>query len=230
MTETVSPPVSANGRGSALRSRPGVPVPTRQRRPAYIALLVLLVVGLAATGAYWYSKAGAKSPVVVVTQRVPAGHVITRSDLSTVDVAGSVAAIDGRYLEDLVGRTATVDLLPGTLLQQSMETTAAALPPGLVRVGVAVKPGQLPAEGVSPGGKVAVLQVPAKDTVSAAAGASSAGSSATVLTPAATVFGAAADPSQPGGTVVTLLVPQSAMTAVAAASSQGLVALIGVSP
>ncbi len=110
--------------GPALRSRPGVPVPTRQRRPAYIALLVLLVVGLAATGAYWYSKAGAKSPVVVVTQRVPAGHVITRSDLSTVEVAGSVAAIDGRYLDELVGRTATVDLLPGTLLQQSMETTA----------------------------------------------------------------------------------------------------------
>ena len=53
---------------SAVRTPVGL-LPTRERRPGYIALLVALIVGVAAIGAVLYSKAGAKTPVVVVVPR-----------------------------------------------------------------------------------------------------------------------------------------------------------------
>src|ERR1700712_1913818 len=60
----------------------------RERRPGYIALLVLLVVGLAAVGGWLYTTAGQKVAVVVVVRDVPVGQTISRLDLSTVEVAG----------------------------------------------------------------------------------------------------------------------------------------------
>ena len=75
MTAT-SARVSVDGRGSFPGAGPGTALPTRQRRPGYIALAVVLIVGLAALGGYWYSQAGRKAPVVVVIRDVPAGHVI----------------------------------------------------------------------------------------------------------------------------------------------------------
>ena len=65
---------TANGAApprSAVRTPVG-PLPTRERRPGYIALLVALIVGVAAIGAVLYSKAGAKTPVVVVVRAVAA--------------------------------------------------------------------------------------------------------------------------------------------------------------
>lgn len=211
--------------GSATWNGASAPLPVRDRRPGYIALAIVLIVGLAALGAYWYSKAGAKTPVVVVVQDVPAGHVIARSDLSTVDVAGGVTAIAGSNLDSVVGQVATVELLPNTLLQRSMVSTASPLPADAAMVGVALKPGQLPANGLRDGATVEVLQLPARDTSGAANGSQT----ASVLVAAATVFATAIDPSQSGGTLATLIVPKAAAGGVAAASNAGLLALVVVS-
>ena len=91
-----------NGLGPSPVERVGTALPIRQKRPGYAALAIVLIVGLAAIGAYFYSQAGRKVPVVVVTADVPAGHKIQRSDLSTVQVAGSVTAIGGAHLGSVV--------------------------------------------------------------------------------------------------------------------------------
>jgi len=186
-------------------------------------IAIVLIVGLGALGAYFYTKAGQKTPVVVVTKDVPAGHRIERSDLSTVNVAGGVTAIGGSHLDSVVGEVAAVELLPGTLLQRAMVTSASPLPGGSSMVGVELKPGQLPAGGINDGAKVEVLQLPNKNSTSAAAP-----QNATVLATAATVYQSESDPSQTGGTLVTLIVPSDNAPAIAAASSSGLVALVQV--
>lgn len=190
-----------------------------------MALAIVLIVGLAALGAYWYSKAGEKTPVVVVVNDVPAGHTIARSDLSTVDVAGGVTAIAGSNLDSVVGQVATVELLPNTLLQRSMVSTASPLPLDAAMVGVALKPGQLPANGLRDGAKVEVLQLPARDATATVATPQT----ATVVVESATVYATTSDPSQSGGTLATLIVPKTAAGAVATASNAGLLALVLVS-
>jgi hypothetical protein len=230
VTGTISTQAAVNGRGLFPGARLGTPLPVRQKRPGYIALAVVLIVGLAALGAYWYSEAGQKTPVVVVVKDVPAGHVIARSDLSTVNVAGQVTAIGGASLDSVVGEVATVELLPNTLLQRAMVTSASPLSADEARVGVQLKPGQLPANGLRDGALVEVLQLPSKSDVSTAGstGGSSAAASAVVLATQATVDASVADPSQTGGTLLTLIVAKSDSAAIAAASSSGLVALVQV--
>lgn len=221
---TTWPRVSTNGRMPGSSGRTSGPLPVRQKRPGYAAIAIVLIVGLAALGAYFYSKAGQKTPVVVVTKDVPAGHRIDRGDLSTVSVAGGVTAIGGSNLDSVVGEVATVELLPGTLLQRAMVTSASPLPAGSSMVGVELKPGQLPAGGIRDGARAEVLHLPDKNS---AAGATST-RSATVLATAATVYESMADPSQTGGRLVTLIVPSDKAAPIAAASSAGLVALIQV--
>jgi hypothetical protein len=181
----------------------------------------VLIVGLAALGMWLYQRAGAKQPVLVVTRQVPAGHVVHRGDLSTVSVAGAVTAVAAGHVDSVVGETAAVDLLPNMLLQRSMLTMGSPITAGQVKVGVAVKPGQLPADGLAAGDRVEVLQVPSKDATGPA-------SPPQVVTAVAVVFSTAADPSATGGTVLSLLVPRSAAPAVAAASAAGQIALIQV--
>lgn len=201
-----------------------LPLGTRQRKPGYVALAVMLIVGLAALGGFLYSTAGQKTPVVVVVKGVPAGHVVAAEDLSTVDVAGGVVAIAGANLSGVIGQSATVDLLPNMLLQRSMVTSAPMLGADQAQVGVAVRGGQVPADGVAPGDTVLVLRLPAKDG-SAATGAAA---TATVLVRSATVFSSRPDPSAAGGSVVTLTVPASAAPSVATASGLNAVALVKV--
>jgi hypothetical protein len=222
-TNGAARPVAAGGTVTAppvARS----PLPTRQRRPGYLALGALLVLGLGGAFGYLYSTAGEKVPVVVVTQPVAVGEVIERGDLSTVDVAGDLTAIAGANLSSVVGQRAAVALLPDMLLQRSMVTAADPLPAGQVQVGVAVKGGQLPADGLVPGDRVQVLALPAtqQSTTGGDAG------KPLVLVESAAVFAAHPDPVQAGGTLLTLLVPAADGPAVAAASASGSAALVKV--
>ena len=228
-----TPTMTANGvahqsvstNGSPLSGAPAVvrtPLPTRQRRVGWTTLGAVLVVGLGLVFGYLYSTAGSKEPVVVVTAPVAVGAVIDRSDLSTVDVAGDITAIAGANLDSVVGQRAAVGLLPGTVLQRSMVTDADPIPAGRAQVGVAVKGGQLPADGLAPGDRVQVLRLPGQ-----VAGAGDP-AAPVVLVPAATVFAAHQDPVQPGTTLLTLVVPADVAPPVAAASAAGAVAVVKV--
>ena len=206
--------------------RAGTPLPVRERRPAYVALAVVLIVGLAAVGAYFYTQAGKKTPVVEVVNHIAAGHTITRADLTTVDVAGGVTAVGGASLQTLVGLTAAVELLPHTLVQRAMLTDAPTLSSTQAQVGVQVKPGQIPADGLDPGDTVEVLQLPA--TAGAAPATAEAGPTAKVLVDNAVIYATATDPSQSGGTLLTLVVPRSQVAVIATASNASLIALVRV--
>ncbi len=198
-----------------------LPLATRQRKPGYIALAVVLIIGLAAAFGWFYQSSGAKAPVVVVIAPVAAGHPVLRQDLSTIDVSGGVVAVAGDHMDSVLGEIATVDLLPNTLLQRSMVTSADTLPSGDAQVGVALKGGQVPAEGLSPGDSVEIVALPDK-------GATGAGQSAAVLVSSAKVFAAVTDPAQVGGLLVTVTVPAASAVPVAQASGTGLVALVKV--
>ena len=210
---------------SAVIPAARVPLRTRQRRPAQVALGVVLILGLGVLGGVAYTSAGAKEPVVTVVREIPKGHVVTAADLSTVDVAGGVVAVAGNHLASVLGETATVDLLPGTLLQRSMVSAGPSLPAGMAQVGVAVTGGQIPADGLAPGDTVEVLALPAKGAAATATAAV-----ATTLVPKATVFSTRPDPSSTAGTLVTLKVPADAAAGIAAASGDNLVALVQVAP
>ena len=210
--------------GHVSGKRPfGRSLPTRQRRPGLVALAVVLIVGLAALGMYFYDQAGSKSPVLMMAREVPAGHVVQRADLTTVSVAGAVTAVSASHVDSVIGEIAAVDLLPNMLVQRSMLSQGSAIAADQVKVGVALKAGQSPADGLSPGDRVEVLQVPAKDATGPA-------QAPTVLTDAATVFSSAADPSTSGGTVLSLLLPRGVAPLVAAASGAGQIALVQVPP
>jgi len=211
---------SANGHAVNVASLQ-LPLATRQRKPGYIALAVILIIGLAAAFGWFYQSSGAKAPVVVVIAPVAAGHPVLRQDLSTIDVSGGVVAVAGDHMDSVLGEIATVDLLPNTLLQRSMVTSADTLPSGDAQVGVALKGGQVPAEGLSPGDSVEIVALPDK-------GATGAGQSAAVLVSSAKVFAAVTDPAQVGGLLVTVTVPAASAVPVAQASGTGLVALVKV--
>ncbi|TAM88225.1 MAG: hypothetical protein EPN43_08520 [Jatrophihabitans sp.] len=100
-----------------------------------------------------------------------------------------------------------------------MITDQASLPTDSAVVGVAVKPGQLPAEGLQAGDNVMVVVL----APPSATGGSSA--APTVLAASAPVVGSVALPAT-SGYVVSVAVPKSEAAQLAAASSSGLVALV----
>jgi len=237
MTSSTSPmsPAAHNGRGAAtIPSRPpvgssraggagllGTALPTRERHNGRIALAVVLIVGLAGGGAYLYSSAGSKTPVVEVVRQVQVGQALQRADLTTIDVSGPVTAFGGGRLEELVGQRAAVTLVPHTLLQKAMVAQGQTLQTGQAQVGAAVTSGQIPADGLEPGDVVRVLRLPNKDAAGTAGPAS-------VLAARATVFSSVPDPTTNGATLLTLVVPDANSNQIAAASGAGLVALVKV--
>lgn len=203
----------------------GSPLPVRQRRPGLAALTLVVIVGLAAVAGYLYEQAGAKTPVVVLARQVPQGHPITRADLSTVAVAGGISAVAASGLDAVVGMRAEVDLLPGTVLQRSMVSDTPLLAASKAHVGVAVGPGQLPADGLEPGDTVQVLQLAS----ASASGAADAPAGPVVVASRADVYSVRGDVAEAGGALLTLVVPRAAAPQVAAASAAEQVALIQVS-
>ncbi len=236
MTSPSSPrPAAAhNGRGTAtIPSQPpvgssraggagllGTALSTRERHNGRIALALVLIVGLAGGGAYLYSSAGSKTPVVEVVRQVQVGQALQRADLTTIDVSGPVTAFGGARLEELVGRRAAVTLVPHTLLQKAMIAQGQTLQTGQAQVGVAVTSGQIPADGLEPGDVVRVLRLPDKNAAGASVPA--------VLAARATVFSSVPDPTTNGSTLLTLVVLDANSNQIAAASGAGLVALVKV--
>lgn len=217
-----APPPTMNGHRAAQGMTS--PLSTRQRPKGYAALAVALIIGLGALGYYFYTSAGAKVPVVVAVQDVPVGHTIQRADLSTIEVSGGVTAVAGSHLSSLVGQTATVEILPNSLVQRSMVTSGSALTSGQGLVGVAAAPGQIPSAGLQPGDKVEVLQLQQKGVSMPAAGSST----SPVLEQAATVYDVRPNPSSAGGTLLTLVVPTADAFGISQASNAGLIALVKV--
>lgn len=137
------------------------PLPRQRRRRMFMLGLLLVLAGALAAG-YLYTGMSDRTAVVVVAHDVPVGTQISTADVATTRVAvdAAVAVIPGRQLQQVVGRFAAVDLRKGTLLATSQLTGAVSPRPGQQVVPVAVKLGQLPARGLSPGDQVLVVATP----------------------------------------------------------------------
>ena len=187
-----------------------------------IALAAALIgVGILASAAL-YHRADHQVPVLLVTATVPAGSVITASDLGiTTVVAGpGVQDIPARQMSQVIGLIAATSLQRGTLLAPSELTSKLTPGPGQELVPVALKPSALPASGLAPGDQVLAIATPASS-------GSGSGAAAVLTQPVPAVVEAVQTVTdQSGQAVVDLLVPASLGPAVAQQAATGQIALV----
>jgi flagella basal body P-ring formation protein FlgA len=173
-------PSASRGRSDPLASQPVSSAPSASlaggllgKRPIAALASALLVVVSGAVAAVAFGEAGHRHGVLAVVRKVSAGMAISSYDLTVVQAAlpGSVAAVPASEASRVVGRRAAVPLSPGSLLFPADLAPEAVVQPGEALVGLALKSGELPAEGVWPGEYVAVvLTNPPGQPVGAGAG------------------------------------------------------------
>ena len=134
----------------------------RRRRPAvWIAGVALIAVGAAVATSAALS-AGAKHDVLALARSVPAGRLLTAADVRTVRVAAdsSVATVPAADESSVVGQRTAVDLVANSLLTNAALGGAAVPAKGQALLGVALKPGQLPARSLSRGDQAELIPTP----------------------------------------------------------------------
>jgi hypothetical protein len=158
-----------------------------------------------------------------VARPVAAGQPLTAADLTQVSAARDSAArlVPASQAQQVVGRTAVVPLLGGTLLTPGLLGDAAFPPAGKVAASVAVKPGQYP-QGLTSGARVQVyVSATGQDGAAPAAGGRAGGSVPARLSAVVLTVDPAGDGQ--GATVATLLLDASDGAQLAAAPAGGVV-------
>ncbi|MDR2987713.1 MAG: SAF domain-containing protein [Nocardiopsaceae bacterium] len=196
----------------------------RQRRPGMIALAIALVgAGILASAAV-YAATNHRAPVLVVEANVPAGSLITASDIGTasVSVGGGVQVIPASQMSQVVGQVAGTSLHPGMLLTGAELATQRPPAAGQVLVSLPVRPSALPASGLRPGDQVLVVATPG-----AQGQAGSANAAPALSVPVAGVIEAVSTAASTDGFgVVDVLVPSKSGADLAAQASTGQFAII----
>ena len=139
------------------------------RRPVIAVASLAVVVVCAALFAVIYVHSSRLVAVIGVAHQVPQGQVLEVTDLRQVDIsiAGGVDVVPVSDASEVIGRQVSVTLLSGTLLSPSDLGVARVLPSGQAIVGVDLKPGMMPAAGVTAGETVlVVLTTPAGTALS----------------------------------------------------------------
>ncbi|MGY4898622.1 SAF domain-containing protein [Micromonospora aurantiaca (nom. illeg.)] len=193
-----------------------------------VAAGVLLVLATVVT--FWQVdlRRHAEERFLAVARPVPAGAVISDADVRVVRVANpsGLALVGADRRDEVVGRTAAVPLVAGSLVVSSQVGPPAWPPAGQAVIAVAVNAGRAPA-GLAAGARVVVL-VAATGGADQAGGTPPSGQTAGARRAVATVVSATAGADQVGSLVVTLLLAAQEAEAVAAAS--GDVALVQLGP
>jgi hypothetical protein len=193
-----------------------LPVPPRERRPALAALAVLLILGGALATTLLVLRSGDRVSAIRIAQQVGAGQVMAGGVMEEVQIADTgIAFVPWAQRGQVEKFFARVTLLPGTLLTREMVVSASKeLGPGKARVGLALKPGQMPVR-LTRGDRVQVIHVPGGD----------AAAETEVLAAGALVDSVGA-PGRSGSTgLVTVIVSTSVSPAVAGHASSGEIAL-----
>jgi hypothetical protein len=136
----------------------------RDRKPGLAALAVLLIVGGALLTVTLVLRSGGRVSAVEISQRVGAGQAIPLSALKEVQIAeDGPAFVYWSAAPNLTDYYAAVDLVPGTLLNESMlSKSSAELVPGKAVVGLSLKSSQMP-PNLQAGQRVQVVYVPDND-------------------------------------------------------------------
>lgn len=134
-----------------------------------LLLAGVLLVAASAVGVVGVFRAQDQAVRAVgISQRIAYGQVISESALRMVEVrpGPGIAPVPWDRRAELVGKTATTDLLPGSLVTGDV-VVGNVLPAQTEQlVGVAVKPAQLPSTALKPRDRV--LLVPSAQTAGAA--------------------------------------------------------------
>lgn len=137
-----------------------LPVPPRERKPALAALAVLLILGGALVSAYLVIQSGQRVSAIAVAAPVAAGEQIPESALKEVTIGNTgIKFIRWNERQKVLRSFAAMPLAPETLLTNNMLTTVQDATKGRVIIGLSLKAGQAPSEGLTPGQRVAVYAV-----------------------------------------------------------------------
>ncbi|WP_157250579.1 hypothetical protein [Nonomuraea typhae] len=163
MRTSEKPAVNSAGPSGTLSAERKLPVPPRERKPALAALAVLLILGGALATTLLVMRSGDRISAIRVTQQIGAGQQFTLAALQEVQIADTgIDYVPYAQRDQVVQTFATVTILPGTLLTNEMGIKASQeLGPGKAKVGLALKPGQMP-QGLARGDRVQVVHVPGK--------------------------------------------------------------------
>lgn len=197
----------------------------RQWKPRQV-LLAVLVVALGGLVSMWaVSSYAHRDRVLVIAQNVAAGHRITGDDLAGADLTldPRVAAYTVGQQGDVIGRVALVDLAKGTLVNPSQVGQSPLLTAGQVLVPLQLKPGQMPAVGVTPGQPVLLVATPADTAQGAQVGT-------TVDPIEATVAESGVPDAATGVTVVDVRVPADLGASLARMAAGANVTLVVLAP
>lgn len=132
--------------------------PRRNLRLVAIGVLAVALGGLGA--AVLYSSVADSHSVVTIKRTVYRDQPITADDLGLVSLSTGpgLETVPAEQLSEVVGQTALVDLVEGSLLSPR-GFGAAAVEPGSVRLGLRLAPGRLPVSELPPGTAVLLVAV-----------------------------------------------------------------------
>jgi len=183
-------------------------------------LAALALAGVGALAVYVAVGAATQTTSVVeVREGVARGEVITRADLSVVDVnAAGLRTVPAARLNDLLGQRAAQPLFAGSLLSPDALSASVVPVDGQSLVGVALSSAQMPTEPLVAGDDVSVVATPNPNDASGQVPASPDATNATV----ANVGVADAQ----GLVTVDVLVPEGDAARLAAQAATGRVALV----
>jgi hypothetical protein len=181
------------------------------------------VLALSALGAVvLFSSAADRVAVIGIARDVEVGQKLTEADLREVSIAGGggLRSISADDATSVVGRTATVRLLAGSLLNPDQIADGRTLPEGTVVAGAVLKGGQYPV-GLAIGDTVDVIE-----TLTPDAG----GAGQPVARGTATIIDIAEPDDGQSQMLVSLAVPADSATAVSAAGAAGRLSLVVTAP
>ncbi|MEL7975201.1 SAF domain-containing protein [Isoptericola sp. F-RaC21] len=222
MTTTTPAPENTRARSQGTADPSGAaagqiaPPPKMRRRPALIALSVVLVCVGALVSAFAFQSMSNSQEVLTVRETIHRGQVVDADDLVTVRIGVDPAlhAVPASDAEAVVGKYAALDIAAGGVLTAEQVTDAAVPSEGNSVVGVSVTAAMLPAGQVRSGDDVRI--------VSTAVGG---GDPADTEAVEGVVVGVSTD-TVTGNTLINVQVAASDAPQVAAASAEGSAAIV----
>lgn len=195
----------------------------RQRRWSMALVGVLLMLGAGLAFALLYVNAGERSPVLVVARDVQAGQVIEAGDLDVARVGAEagVGTISESNRSDVVGQTASVDLVAGTLLVPGHIGERESLAPGEAIVGLDLAGGERAVGELREGDRVAVILTGSEASLSDAGSTDGLGTQITV----GRVMTSRTDATDEDRIFLSLIVPDESAVAIVGANSLDRVAI-----
>jgi hypothetical protein len=148
------------------------PPPARRRRKAVVIACIVAVLA-AGGGGYLAGRLTAPGPpaltrIIVTDTALPQGARLSAADLLVITVRSGTSAPAGSLgpaaESSLIGLATTTALPSETIVTRSLFAPAGSVPLAAnALVGLALKPGQVPAGGLTPGEQVLIVLVPSSN-------------------------------------------------------------------